>query len=81
MKIKKMYILGMINSCYSQRRCTLEKTKLRVGYVTKEDFKDFEAYLTKLGILRADVVFEAKLKNKAVNQILKPIGEGYWKLA
>lgn len=48
------------------------------GLISKQDYKDFTALLKTSKILNADVIFEAKLKNKAITAILNPIEKGYW---
>lgn len=49
-------------------------------YIRRSDYKHFTMFLTECGIQEADVIFEAKKKNKAIFHILEPIGNGFWKL-
>lgn len=49
-------------------------------YISKSDYILFNMFLEKAGIKEADVVFEAKKKNKAIFHILEPIGNGFWRL-
>lgn len=49
-------------------------------YISTEDYKKFTEFLTSCGIQKADVIFEAKKKNKAIFHILEACGNGYWKL-
>ena len=49
-------------------------------YITASDYENFTQFLMRCGIKQADVIFEAKKKNKAIFHILEPCGEGYWKL-
>jgi len=49
-------------------------------YISKEDFAAFTQFLGEAGIKEADVIFEAKKKNKSIFHILEPLGNGYWKL-
>lgn len=46
--------------------------------ISKQDYKDFTTLLSRSNILKADVIFEAKLKNKAITSILTPLEKGYW---
>ncbi|MBE6022042.1 MAG: UV DNA damage repair endonuclease UvsE [Cellulosilyticum sp.] len=49
-------------------------------YISATDYANFTSFLTSCGIKQADVIFEAKKKNKAIFHILEPIGNGYWQL-
>ena len=49
-------------------------------YIRPSDYKYFTRFLKECGIKEADVIFEAKKKNKAIFHILDPCGSGYWKL-
>lgn len=49
-------------------------------YISKEDFAQFTHFLEQAGIKEADVIFEAKKKNKSIFHILEPLGQGYWQL-
>ena len=49
-------------------------------YIRASDYKHFTMLLSQCGIKEADVIFEAKKKNKAIFHILEPCGNGYWKL-
>lgn len=49
-------------------------------YICQLDYKHFVMFLTECGIQEADVIFEAKKKNKAIFHILEPSGNGFWKL-
>lgn len=49
-------------------------------YISKNDYKHFVQFLQHAGIREADVVFEAKNKNRAIFHILEPEGQGYWHL-
>ncbi len=49
-------------------------------YVSKKDFKNLQDLLVKCNISEADIMFEAKNKNEAITEILKPLKNGYWKL-
>lgn len=49
-------------------------------YIRPSDYKHFTMFLSECGIREADVIFEAKKKNKAIFHILEPCGRGYWKL-
>ncbi len=48
--------------------------------VTRKDFIDCVSLLIKSGIKSADIMFEAKKKNKSITEILNPEKDGYWKL-
>ena len=47
-------------------------------YIAIEDYKVFMDQLSQAHINEADVMFEAKQKNLAIEHILNPIGNGYW---
>lgn len=49
-------------------------------YISKQDFKCFVRFLTEIGIPQADVIFEAKKKNKSLFHILEPLAKGFWKV-
>lgn len=49
-------------------------------YISAHDYKAFTEFLIECGIQKADVIFEAKKKNKSIFHILEPCGNGYWKL-
>ncbi|WP_070000789.1 UV DNA damage repair endonuclease UvsE [Cellulosilyticum sp. I15G10I2] len=49
-------------------------------YITKEDYSEFIKCIEASDISRADVVFEAKKKDLAIFNILKPLGGGCWAL-
>lgn len=49
-------------------------------YISKEDYNNFVKFLSEADIEKADVIFEAKKKNKAIFHILEPLGDGFWKL-
>ena len=49
-------------------------------YISASDYKNFTDFLATCGIKEADVIFEAKKKNKAIFHILEVCGNGYWKL-
>ena len=49
-------------------------------YISAIDYKHFTEFLSHCGIKEADVIFEAKKKNKAIFHILEACGNGYWKL-
>ena len=49
-------------------------------WISKEDYMGFVQRLQKGHILQADVIFEAKLKNKAITAILEPLDKGHWRL-
>lgn len=49
-------------------------------YISKNDFKYFALFLESAGIKQADVILEAKKKNRAIFHILEPEGEGIWHL-
>ena len=46
--------------------------------ISKGDYRGLIKLLEKSNILKADVIFEAKLKNKAITAILEPKEQGYW---
>ena len=48
--------------------------------ISKQDYKEFVDLLARSNILKADVIFEAKLKDKAITAILEPMEKGYWHL-
>lgn len=49
-------------------------------YISASDYQHFVRFLSECGISEADVIFEAKKKNKAIFHILESCGNGYWKL-
>lgn len=49
-------------------------------YISASDYQMFTEYLSECGIEKADVIFEAKKKNKAIFHILEIEQDGYWKL-
>lgn len=49
-------------------------------YISASDYKHFTQFISSCGIKEADVIFEAKKKNKAIFHILTPCPNGYWKL-
>lgn len=55
-------------------------SKPHADYISHSDYKNFVTFLTACGIQKADVIFEAKKKNKAIFHILEPVERGYWKL-
>lgn len=55
-------------------------SKPHAEYISRNDYEQFTIFLNECGIEQADVVFEAKKKNKAIFHILESAGNGYWKL-
>lgn len=55
-------------------------SRAHADYIRTADYKYFTMFLSECGIREADVIFEAKKKNKAIFHILEPCGKGYWKL-
>lgn len=49
-------------------------------YISREDYAQFVKFLESCDIQEADVVFEAKKKNLAIQEILEPLEDGYWRL-
>lgn len=49
-------------------------------YIATQDYIAFLEQISKANIKEADVMFEAKQKNLAITEILKPIENGYWVL-
>lgn len=47
-------------------------------YISKEDYSDLLTLIAQAGIEEADIMFEAKRKNLAISEILKPVENGYW---
>lgn len=49
-------------------------------YISAGDYEAFVDFLQTCHIEKADVIFEAKKKNKSIHHILMPLSEGYWQL-
>lgn len=49
-------------------------------YISRGDYMDFLAQIEETNIKKIDVIFEAKQKNLAIYELLRPIGNGYWVL-
>lgn len=55
-------------------------SRSHADYISSLDYKCFSEFLSLCNIERADVIFEAKKKNKSIFHILEPIRDGYWRL-
>ena len=53
-------------------------SRSHADYISPQDYAHFTAFLESCHVKTADVIFEAKKKNKAIFHILCPCGEGYW---